>query len=71
MKNTTKNTFAHLANMRPAMKPEDLPPGTPFAHLLGGGNSPARVEGWSHRTRTGGYVATTDTTDTTGKEGTR
>jgi hypothetical protein len=56
------HNFAHLTNMRPAMRPEDLPPGTPFAHLLGGNsNSPSRVEGWGHRTRSGGYVRNTAT----------
>lgn len=62
MKKPAFDSFAHLANSRRAVRPEDLPPGTPFAHLLGGGNSPSRIEGWEHRTRAGGY--TTNNTET-------
>lgn len=62
MKKLAFGSFAHLANPRRAVRPEDLPPGTPFAHLLGGCISPSRIEGWEHRTRDGGY--TTNSTKT-------
>lgn len=57
MKKPAFGSFAHLANPRRAVRPEDLPPGTPFAHLLGGAdNRPSRIEGWEHRTRNGSYT---------------
>lgn len=54
-----KYNFSHL-NSGPAVRPEDVSPNLPFRHLLNGAssNSPARVEGWAHRTRSGGFVAT-------------
>lgn len=62
MKKPAFGSFAHLNNPRRAVRIEGLPPGTPFAHLLSGGNSPSRIEGWEHRTRDGGY--TTNNTKT-------
>lgn len=55
--------FSHLNN-RPAVRLEDTPANMPFRHLLSragaGSNAPSQVEGWAHRTRSGGVVAGAD-----------
>lgn len=55
-----EHNFSHLNN-RPAVRLEDTPANMPFRHLLSragaGSNDPSQVEGWAHRTRSGGFVA--------------